>query len=81
MDLLMKMAATKAKSIAYRFNNLKIRKIISIRRKKETIEKTVDKLKEKIMRWRAFTRTTLDPTEGKSQLIKDHTEPLLNNNN
>jgi hypothetical protein len=59
MDLLVSLADLKAKSITYRFNNNKIRKIISIRRKKETILATVEKLKEKLQRWRIFTSTTL----------------------
>ena len=71
MDLLVKLAERKARSIAYKFNNLKIRKIISIQRKKETIIKTVDKIKEKVKRWRQFTKTTLDPNEGKSIKFDD----------
>lgn len=59
MDLLVQLADLKAKSIAYCYNNNKIRKIISIQRKKEAILATVEKLKEKLQRWRAFTRTTL----------------------
>ena len=66
MDLLLQLADVKAKSLAYVFNNVKIRKIISIQRRKETIRETVKKLKEKLKRWRAFTRTTLDPAEGKA---------------
>ena len=60
MDLIVQLADLKAKSIASTFNNLKIRKIISIQRRKETILATVEKLKEKLKRWRLFTRTTLD---------------------
>ena len=45
MDLLVSLASLKAKSISYVYNNKKIRKIISIQRKKETILATVDKLK------------------------------------
>ena len=77
MDLLLKLAPLKAKSLAYQFNNLKIRKIISIQRKKEAIMKTVDRLKEKMKRWRAFTRTTLEPSEGKSAPLRELREPLL----
>ena len=62
MDLLVKLSELKAKSISYVFNNKKIRKIISIQRRKETINMTVEKLKDKLKRWRAFTRTTLDPS-------------------
>ena len=65
MDLMVQLADLKAKSIAFTFNNLKIRKIISIQRRKETILATVDKLKEKLKRWRLFTRTTLDVGKDK----------------
>ena len=59
MDLMIQLAVMKAKSITYVFNNNKIRKILSIQRKRESIMGTVDKIKEKIIRWRQFTRTTL----------------------
>ena len=59
MDLLVSIAAIKAKSISYVYNNKKIRKIISIQRRKETILATVEKLKIKLKRWRIFTRNTL----------------------
>jgi hypothetical protein len=59
MDLLITLGALKAKSITYIFNNNKIRKILSIQRKRESIMSTVKKIKEKIIRWRLFTRTTL----------------------
>ena len=62
MDLLCSLADLKAKSVTYVFNNHKIRKIVSIQRRRETIDATVQKLREKIIRWRKFTRTTLlDP--------------------
>ena len=63
MDLIVQLAELKAKSIAFTFNNLKIRKIISIQRRKETVRATVAKLEEKLRRWRRFTRTTLDTTQ------------------
>ena len=59
MDLLMELSELKAKSITYAINNYKIRKVLNIKRKKEQIFNTVDKLKDKIHRWRQFTRTTL----------------------
>ena len=65
MDLLIQLADLKAKSIAYCYNNIKIRKIIAIQRQKESTEATVEKIKEKLKRWRIFTRTTLD-----SRLLK-----------
>ena len=62
MDLLCSLADLKGKSITYVFNNHKIRKIVSIQKRRETIDATVQKLREKIIRWRKFTKTTLvDP--------------------
>jgi hypothetical protein len=61
MDLLVKLSARKAQSITYVFNNQKIRKIISIQRKKETILAAVDKLKEKLKNWRTFASDVLNP--------------------
>lgn len=52
MDLLVQLSELKGKSITYVFNNYKIRKILSINRKKEATRKTVERLKEKIFRWR-----------------------------
>jgi len=66
LDLLIQMAKLKAKSVTYASNNQKIRKILSIQRKREVIMKTVDKLKDKIYRWRQFTRTTLTNKKGPS---------------
>lgn len=67
MDLIVQLADLKAKSIAFTFNNLKIRKIISIQRRKETILATVEKLKEKLKRWRLFTRTTLSDYDQRNK--------------
>ena len=58
----MQLSELKGKSITFIFNNYKIRKIVSNTRKKETIMKSVEKMKTKLNRWRAFTRTTLDTT-------------------
>jgi hypothetical protein len=52
MDLLIQLSELKAKSVTYVFNNYKIRKILSINRKRESTLKTVERLKEKILRWR-----------------------------
>lgn len=52
MDKLMQLAETKAKSIAYMYNNYKIRQIYKIQHRKELIMATVEKLKEKVVRWR-----------------------------
>lgn len=66
MDLLIQLSKLKAKSITFVYNNYKIRKILNIQRKRESILKTVEKLKDKITRWRQFTRTTLVDTRGPS---------------
>jgi hypothetical protein len=68
MDLIMSLADKKAKSLSYCFNNDKIRNIVSIQRRKETIMTTVEKLKDKLKRWRMFMRTTL--TDDKKKLLK-----------
>jgi len=52
MDLLIQLSKLKAKSITFVHNNYKIRKILNIQRKRESILKTVEKLKDKIARWR-----------------------------
>lgn len=78
MDLLVKLAQLKRLSFTYIFNNEKIRKILSIQRRKETIKQTVQKLKEKLARWRKFTRTTLDVREEKARkraLDQDERQP------
>jgi hypothetical protein len=68
MDLLIQLSELKAKSIAYVFNNTKIRKIIAIQRQKESTLATVEKIKGKLKRWRIFTRTTLDQASlGKNE--------------
>jgi len=72
MDLLMQLSDLKAQSIAYCFNNEKIRKIISIQRRKESIYSTVDKIKTKLIKWRQFSRKTLD-VDGSSNMF----EPLV----
>lgn len=70
MDLLMELSELKAKSITYVINNYKIRKILNIQRKREQTLATVEKLKEKITRWRQFTRTTLNNERGPSTFIE-----------
>ena len=52
MDLLVNLAEAKRRSFTYVFNNDKIRQILSIQRRKEQIKETVEKLKEKLIRWR-----------------------------
>jgi len=41
------------------YNNNKIRKIVSIQRKKEVVSNTLGKMREKLIRWRKFSKTTL----------------------
>ena len=59
MDLLCQLAPIKGKSKAYIFNNMKIKKILNMERNKESIMMTVRRLREKLIRWRLFTKTTL----------------------
>ena len=59
------MATLKQKSLTYVYNNLKIQKILKNQTKREVILNTVDKIKEKLIRWRKFQKTTLDVVEGK----------------
>jgi len=80
MDLLIQLSKLKAKSITFVYNNYKIRKILSIQRKRESILKTVEKLKDKIARWRQFTRTTLVNTRGPSG-IEGNEDPSIQNDN
>lgn len=68
MDLLMKLAETKAKAITQCRNNYKLRKILSLQRRHDTILAVVDKIKEKVVRWRMFTRTTLVVEDKSKQL-------------
>lgn len=82
MDLLAKLSEVKAKSLAYVYNNFKIRKIYRIQHHREVVNATTDKLKEKIVRWRQFTRTTLDTTQAvpgtwEAEKKKQVKEPLL----
>jgi len=70
-----KLSQTKAASMAYVFNNHKIRKIVSIQIKKETILATVEKLKVKLKNWRIFARDALDDNLNKKQV--DQSEKLV----
>ena len=54
MELMNQLQFLKAKSITYRFNNLKIQKHISIQKRKESILQTVENLKIKLRNWRQF---------------------------
>jgi hypothetical protein len=42
---------------------------LSIQKKREQTLQTVEKLKEKLARWRQFTRTTLEVTSGPSSFV------------
>ena len=74
MDMLMKLAETKAKSIAFVYNNYKIRQIYKIQHRKEVIMATVEKLKEKVVKWRQFTRATLDNVQMVGNYTDKHSE-------
>lgn len=65
----MQLSELKGRSITFIFNNHKIRKIVSNTRKKETIMKSVERLKQKLNRWRAFTRTTLDSSKVTAEAV------------
>ena len=54
MDLIMNLAEYKQKSLTYVYNNIKIQKILKNQRKREIIIQTVQKVKEKLIRWRQF---------------------------
>jgi hypothetical protein len=60
MDVLLTIADLKQKAITYQFNNLKIKKVMSIQRKRESIMAAFEKVKDKLIRWRKFQRTTMD---------------------
>ena len=59
MDKLLYLSDLKAQSMAYCFNNQKIRKIIQIQRHKETVSEVVEQLKQKLKNWRNLMRKTL----------------------
>jgi hypothetical protein len=75
MDLLMRLSEVKAKAITYVRNNFKIRKIVAIQTKKESIMKTVERVKSKLIRWRKFTRTTL-ADEDRLKRMKDQAKGM-----
>jgi len=60
MDLLVQLSDIKAKSMAYIHNNHKIKKIIITKGRKEQILENVKLVKEKLQRWRAWTKNVLD---------------------
>lgn len=76
MDLLIQLSDLKAKSITYVYNNYKIRKILNLQRKREATVKTVEKLKEKIKRWRQFTRTTMVNADPPSTFVESNAAVL-----
>lgn len=83
MDLLVNLSYLKAKSMAYTYNNYKIRKIMAVQKRKEIILNTVEKVRDKLKRWRQFTRTTLDveaenrkKVEEAQRLLEEETKTL-----
>ena len=54
LDRLVDLAEIKAKSLAYTFNNRKLRTLVWTQRRRERILYTVQKLREKIVRWRLY---------------------------
>lgn len=71
----MRLSEVKAKAITYVRNNFKIRKIVAIQTKKESIMKTVERVKSKLIRWRKFTRTTL-ADEDRLKRMKDQAKGM-----
>lgn len=60
MDLLVQLSTLKAKSMAYMYNNNKIKKIVVTQGRREQILANVVELKKKMSRWRQWTKACLD---------------------
>jgi len=60
MDLLVQLSLLKAKSMAYIYNNKKIQKIVVTQGRREQILANVKELKEKMTRWRKWSKNILD---------------------
>lgn len=60
LNLLLQLSVLKGKSVAYRFNNYKILKILEIQKKKELIVGNFEELKQKMKNWRIMKKQTLD---------------------
>jgi hypothetical protein len=65
MHMLVQIAVPKAKAITQMFNNAKIQKIVSIQKRREIINNTIERLKDKINNWRIGTRKMLDKNYDK----------------
>jgi hypothetical protein len=60
LDGIMKLSDDRAKIITWIFNNHKIKKIMSLQKKRETIMATVERVREKLINWGKFTALKLD---------------------
>ena len=59
----MKLSDDRAKIITWIFNNYKIKKIMSLQKKRETIMATVERVREKLINWGKFTASKLASEE------------------
>lgn len=71
MDLLIKLSVLKQQSMAYVFNNSKIIYILKVQHRREMIIKNLEAIKKKLVRWRLFSKTTLDTTKTSKELEAD----------
>jgi len=60
MNLLLQLSVLKGKSVAYRFNNFKILKVIGIQKKKELVLTNFEELKSRMKNWRVLKKQTID---------------------
>jgi len=68
MDLLIKLSVLKQQSMAYVFNNSKIIYILKVQHRREMIMKNLEAIKKKLVRWRLFSKTTLDTAKTTKEL-------------
>jgi hypothetical protein len=60
LNLLLQLSVLKGKSVAYRFNNFKIIKILEIQKNKELVQNNFEELKIRMKNWRVMKKQTLD---------------------
>ena len=71
LDRLVDLAEIKAKSLAYTFNNRKLRTLVWTQRRRERILYTVQKLREKLVNWRLFLAS-----HDKKEMSKEETPKI-----
>jgi hypothetical protein len=78
MDLLVQLSLLKAKSMAYIYNNHKIKKIVVTQGRREQILANVAELKKKMSRWRQWTKACLDvKTEAAEKAAREERRAVL----